>query len=432
MSNTREELVNRFFAINGAGKVQSAVGTAQPNGDLDTRDKCVITREEVVNRRDIRDCRNEDLTDSQIITRMARYTLQFAEVTPQILARYFAWFMGGSAAPTGTPQNETQTVTVASDGTLSLTLEGRTVTTKTIASAGITAAKIQAALTTSRMFFIHPGDISVTGTGPFVVEFTGRLANANIPTMSGSGGFSVAATQTGAQNFHALTRATARDKKRISFALGFEDNTATIEKYIDYVVESFQPQGSLTEDPSLTVTIIGPWDYDSLEPSLSIPACVNPDPLRTEDCRVEVNSVFQTQDLNSESNNLNDNVPVDRQSAFAYDGIEVQTLNRGKQPTYNATASVIGVQDAATYILAQNERTQTPVEVVKHYGMPGNRFSLIYPNAKIRFQNSRETFIGAAETAVHNLEIVPLVDGVNPPVKGEAYVDQATQFLISS
>jgi hypothetical protein len=435
MANTREELVNRFIAFNGAGKIQSAVGTAQPNADIDTRDKCTITREEIIVRRDVRDCRNEDLVSSDILTRLARYTLVFAEVTPQILARFFALCFGAAAAPTGSPANEVQTITVTGDGTLSLTLEGRTVTTKTIPAAA-TAAQIQAALTAARMRFIHPGDVVITGTGPFTATFGGRLAHANLATMVGTGGFAVAASANGAQKFHAFSRATSRTKVPFSFALGYEDNTATIEKYADYVCESFQPSANLDGDPALTVTLLGPWDYDSLEPTLTIPDCVNPTPLRTEDCTVEINSVFETADVNTVTNNLNDNVPVDRLSAFSYDGIDVQRLLRGKQPTYTAAASIFGLagagSDTAPAVLAQNERSQAAVPVIEHFGLPGNRFSLIYPNAKVRFQPNRETYVGAAEFTAVNLDIVPTKDGNNPPVKAEAYVDQTTAFLVAS
>ncbi len=434
MANTRNELVNRFIAFNGEGKVQSAIGVPQPNSDIDTRDKCTITREEVIVRRDVRDCRNEDLADSQLITRAARYTLTYAEITPQLFARWFAWFAGGSASPTGSQANEVQTVTVAGDGTLAMTLEGRTATTKLIESTGLTAALLQAALTAARMYFIHPGDVVVTGTGPYTLTFpeTGRLGRANLPIMVGTGGFSVAAGSNGSQRYHALTRATSRIKKRFSFLLGYEDDTDTLEKYADYVCETFQPQASLTGDPSLIVTVLGPWEYDSLEPTYTVPDCINPEALRTEDCKIEINGAFETGDLNSMANNLNDNIPLDRLSAFPYDGMDVESLRRGKNPTYGSTASLFGISDAASYILAQNERTQDPVEIVQHYGLPGNRFSLIYPNAKVRFQNNREDFVGAVEFAAINLEFVPLVDGVDPPIEAEAYIDQAAQFLTSS
>jgi hypothetical protein len=189
MANTRDELVNRFIAVNGAGKVQAAAGTAMANGDIDTRDKCVITREEIIVRRDIRDCRNEDLTDSQLVTRLARYTLAYSEVTPQILARWFALYAGGAASPTGSPANEIQTLTrggTVSGGTfqIQMVLEGRTVITKAIAFDATTAA-IQDALTASRMLYIHPGDVVVTGTWgtAMTLTFGGRLALKNTPIM---------------------------------------------------------------------------------------------------------------------------------------------------------------------------------------------------------------------------------------------------------
>ncbi len=434
MANTREELVNRFFAMNGAGKVQAAIGTAMSNADIDTRDKCTITREEVITRRDVRDCRNEDLADSQIVTRLARYTLVYDEVTPQIMAKWFALFAGAAAAPTGSPANEVQTITVAGAGTLALTLEGRTATTKSI-SGSATAAEIQAALTAARMLFIHPGDVVISGSGPFTATFGGRLAHANLGVMVGTGGYSVAGSSDGAQKFHALTRSTSRTKLRFSFALGYEDMTSTIEKYADYTCETFQPSASLDKSPSLTVTIIGPWEYDSLEPTLTIPDCINPTALLTEDCKLEVNSVFQTGDINSMTNNLNDSVPIDRLSAFPYDGIDVQTLIRGKQPSYAGSASIFGLSgagtDATVAILAQNERTQVPVVVKEHYGQPGNRFSLIYPAAKVRYPTGRQQFVGAAEFSAFTVDFIPFKDGVNPPVKGEAYVDQTTAFLLT-
>ena len=445
MANNREELVDQFIAFSGQGKVQSAIGVAQPNSDIDTRDKCTITREEVVTRRDVRDCKNQDLVDSQLVTRLARYTLVYEEVTPQIMARWFAWFAGGSAAASGTPADEAQTLTrggTVSGGTfrINMTLEGRTVQTKDIAWDASTAA-IQAALTTSRMFFIHSGDVVVTGTWgtAMTLTFGNRLGNANLPAVTitnnltgSSPVINVAQATPGDQNFHAFSRAASRIKKRFSFVKGFEANTGSIEKFADYVCESFLPTSSLTADPGLTVTILGPWEPDSLEPAYTVPDCVNPDPLRSEDCKLEVNNAFQTQDLVSLTNNLNDNVPIDRLSAFEYDGSEVQALIRGKQPTYNSTASVFGIYDAAVYILAQNEKTQDPVEIVQHYGLPGNRFSLIYPNAKVRFQTNRDEFVGTAETSAIKLEFVPLVDGVDAPIDGEAYLDQTAQFLVSS
>lgn len=563
MANTREELVNRFIAFSNAGKVQSAIGTGILNADIDVRDKCTITREEVITRRDIRDCRNEDLVSSTVITRLARFTLNYAEVTPQIEARWAAYFFGQAANPTGAPANEVQRLTrsgTVSGGTftLAMTLEGRLVTTKSIAW-NATTTDIINALTAARMLYIHPGDVTASGGTPqvetlvivgtssggtlpvtvkaagsvalagagkvvnvtlanlddasasaakvraalaadtdvnafFIISgaganaittarvaaandvtmelsntavagmsaatsanttpgiagntwgatgitltFASRLAHANLPQLVAdssliTGGGSILNTNItqGDQNFHAISRSTSRNKVRFSFVLGYEDNTATIEKFIDYVCESFNPQASLGTDPSLQVTLIGPWEFDSLEPGYTVPDCINPTPLLTEECRVEVDGNFESADVNSVSTTLNDNVPIDRLSAFPYDGIDVQSLIRGRQPTYNTQASIFGIRTDHIYALAEDERTQAPVEIITHYGMPGNRFTLIQPESKIRFQNNREQFVGTAELSAVNIEALPLKDGSNPPIAAEAHLDQATAFLVVS
>ena len=82
MANTRQVLNDRFIVFNGAGKKQSAQGTGLANGDLDTRIKCAITREEVIARRDVRDCMDQDQISSEIVSRFARYTLAITELTP--------------------------------------------------------------------------------------------------------------------------------------------------------------------------------------------------------------------------------------------------------------------------------------------------------------------------------------------------------------
>jgi len=204
------------------------------------------------------------------------------------------------------------------------------------------------------------------------------------------------------------------------------------------VVESYHPQASLSTDPSLTVTLLGPWDYDSVEAGLTIPDCVNPTPLRTEECRHKIDGNWESSDVNSVDQNFNDNIPVDRLSAFPYDGIDVQSLLRGKNPTYNSTASVFAAHvdtgDAMAvnnhvWKLAHDERSQAAVEVITHYGMPGNRLTILQPDSKIRFQNNRETFVGTAETAATNVEELPLKETTDPPISGEARIDQSVAFL---
>lgn len=434
MANTRQFLGDRFFVVNGAGKVQSAQGVPMVNADLNYRLKAAITREEIIVRREYRNCRDEDFIGSKIRTRLARYTLAFTEVNPHLIGLFSALLLGSSLAPTGTPANEAQSIAVAGDGTIALTLEGRTVTTAQIESTGITAQAIQDALTDPRMLFIQPGDVVVTGgSSPFTATFpeTGRLGRANIPLMVGTGGITVSASANGDQRFHDFARSTTRAKKFISFAMGWDTNEDRVEKYIDYVIERVNPTVSLDGDVGMTVQFLGPWGHDSIEAAFDIPDCVNIDPLAAQDVRVLVDGAYESVDVNSLSLDANDNIPIDTLSAFGFDGQDVQNLLRGRQPTYSWSGSFFGDEESAIYQLAQNERTETAVPVLVHFGFPGNRTTWNYPASEMRFQTNRWGTAGAAEYAVVNVEGFPTMDGLNPPLNVDAYLDQSTQFLIS-
>lgn len=438
-------MTDRFAAFSGIGMRQTAQGTPLANADIDTRDKCTITREEVVERRDYRDCRDEDQTDSKIQTRLARWTFDYTEITPQILARWSAYKLGAATAPTGTPADEVQTLTrsgTVSGGTftLAMTLEGRTVTTKPIAWDATTAA-IQSAMTASRMLFIHPGDVVVTGdwiTG-MILTFpnTGRLGRADLPLLvadsaliTGGGSILVAETTPGDQNFFAFARSTTRVLPFFSFCLGWENDADRVEKYIDLVVESLAPTLSRDGDVGLQVTVVGPWDFDTIEEAFAIPDCVSIDALQTTDCRIQIDSVFQTEDIVSLTSPVGNAIPLDRTSAFPFDGIDVQTLERGRQPTYGpVVSSIFGSEVDSLFQLAYNERTETPVPVVVHFGMPGNRTTWLFPNTQVRFQTNRMGEGGEARYSTIQIEGVPFKDGVNAPFDVEAYLNQTAPFL---
>lgn len=446
MANTREQLSDRFLLVNGAGMKQAAFGTPIDNTDLTTRDKCTITREEVVDRRVYFDCRDEYPIDTKIQTRLARYTFDYAEVTPQIMARWTALKNGAAAAPTGTPANEVQTLTYNSTVTggtftLALTLEGRTATTKPLAF-NATAAQIQAALTAARMKFIEPGDVVATGSFGTAVTLTfgGRLAKANLPlltvgngSITGGGTIDAAQGTAGDQNYHAITVSASKSKSPVTFALGWEDDADRVEKYADYVVESINASASLDGDVSFQVVLVGPWEYDSIETALAIPDCVNIDALQTKDCRISIDGAWETTDIQTLALSSNDNIPVDRLSAFGFDGIDVEASNlrRGRQPGNTFTASIFGSEVDPIYQLAQNERSEDPVAVIVHFGMPGNRFTWNLPRVKIYFQTNRAGSAGDAQYSVVNIDSLPLKNGANPPMNAAAYLDQATAFLLT-
>src|SRR5690606_6380118 len=112
----------------------------------------------------------------------------------------------------------------------------------------------------------------IWGTNALTLTFDERLGKANLPLLTvdntniTGGGTIVAAQDTaGDQNYHAVTRSTSRVKPPISFASGSDSDTDRVEKYADYVCESVNLNASLDGDVSMSVQIIGPWEYDSIE-----------------------------------------------------------------------------------------------------------------------------------------------------------------------
>lgn len=442
MPNKRQRLIDRFLVVSDVCYVQPDIDTALDPANLNWRHKADISWEEVVVRRPTRDCKNQDLIAEKISTRGLRMTLTYSELTPEIFAFWGALFLGASASPTGTPANETQTISrtgTVSGGTFTITatLEGRSVTTAPIAF-DATNEEIEAALTHSRMLFIQPGDVAVTGTWgtSLTVTFGGRLANANMPLMTsnstnitGGGSVDIAAGTAGAQYYHAITRSASNQKQYFSFALGWDSVTDRVEQYAGFVVEQFTPSVNADENAQLTVVIVGPWEPYAILESFSIPACENIDPLVSEDCKVLIDGNWETTDVNNHSWALNDNVPVDKQSAYGFDSVDITRLMRGDQPSYEATTGIFGDEESAIYVLAQTERTANPVSHTTHFGQPGNRFSVIAAETKVKFGNNRITYAGTLNESVINLIETPYKDGSNAPVRFEAYIPQSAQLL---
>jgi len=427
--NTPRRLINRFVAFSSAGKAQADKDTPLADVDIDSRHKCEISVEEVVVRNSIFDCGGRDKVTETLRTRALRTTFNYTEVNDQILAMHGAYYFSAADAPTGSPVNEVQTLTVASAGTVSATLEGRTVTSKTI-PATATAADVQRILTGTSMVFIQPGDLVVTGTGPFTLTFpdTGRLGRTNMPTLSGSGGCSVAASVEGSQRLHAMYRSEDDNKVRMGFVLGWDNVTDRVEKYSGFACESFNVTLNRRQPVGLQVSYIGPWDYEILD-TYTIPDCVTITPMMTEDCKLKVNGAWETSDVNTAAVNFNDNIATDESSAYGFDEVDIQDLERGDQPTYLITASVFGSEVDDLYDLAINERTQAPVDVQVLLGLPGHRLAILAPKGKVKFQNNKLGNAGTLRKSTLNLDIEPFKDGVNAPVKANAYVNQSTTFL---
>lgn len=443
MANNPQRQIDRFLVVSDVCYIQPDIDTALDPANLNWRHKADISWEEVVIRRPSRDCKNRDLISEKITARGLRMTLTYTEVTAEIYAFWAALFMGASTAPTGTPQNEEQllarTGTVNSgDFKLRMVFEGRTVTTAPIAY-DASNADIIAALTHSRMLFIQPGDVDITGTwggGGLTIEFIGRLANANLPlltvvdsTVGGGGSVGVTSVQNGDQNFHEFTRSAANEKAYFSFALGWDSVTDRVEQYAGYAVEQFNPSANLDENGQLQVVIVGPWEPYAILDTFSIPECENITPLVSEDVKVIINSNYETTDINNHSWAFNDNVPVDKRAAYGFDSVDITRLMRGDQPSYEGTTGVFASEEDPIYLLGVNERTQDPVPHVTHFGQPGDRFSIIANETKIKFGQNRITYAGSLNESVVNVIETPYKDGSDAPVSFQAWTSQTEQLL---
>jgi hypothetical protein len=110
MSNTVKFLSDRFIAISGIGKKQPDMATPLADGDIDTRLKCKVSLQIQRARTIRRDCEDVDRTSEKTDTLVARLTLTFSSITAQLYSLFFAYYLGVAAAPTGSAQNEIQTL----------------------------------------------------------------------------------------------------------------------------------------------------------------------------------------------------------------------------------------------------------------------------------------------------------------------------------
>lgn len=433
---------DRFLAISIEGKRQNAIDEPMAAAALNYRLKCEYTRQYIDERKVLLDCDGVDIDDEILQRSRLVLNLTFPNgVSPQIMSVFGFYHLGAAAAPVGTPANEVQTLTrsgviTAGSFPLSLDFEGRIGTSPLIAF-DATNAQIKAALSkaaTSIGKLIHPDDIIVTGTwGTAIsIEFTGRLAKANLPLLSvvntglTGGTIVVGSSADGAQNLHQATRSTARTKTKFCIAAGDKTGSVATEMLYNCAVDSFTPVISDNEDQvGLTVSII----CNSIPIQLAgfpVPACVSPTPLEKKDCRVKVGSRWETLDLWQQSLSMNDAIPTGKE-LYGFDGTELENIIRSRNPQYAFPTQIIASSNDAIAALVN---TKVPVET--HFGQPGDRFSVIAGNALLKRQADPFPYVGELGRSAIALDIAPHRDGANPPVKFEARLAQTTPFLAVS
>lgn len=441
--NERWRKINQFLAVSGIGMQQPALGTPLADADIDTRDKCDIEERNVVDRTDEYNCDEVDLIDQPIRRRSKQFRFTYTRPSPQIMARYLAYFLGVAASPTGSPANEVKTLTrsgTVSGGTFTITftLEGRTGVTEAIAwnasTSALQAALINAAKSIGRL--IKNGDVVVTGdwTTGMICTFGGRLAHADLPVftignslITGGGTVVSAETTDGANKYHAITRSTDQSKPLFSFATGEKNGVIATRKFHDAVVESIDFTTDINQvNVQMVVVVSANFNPDAIT-GFSVPACVSVTPCRVFDCRVKVNSEWQSSDVVSLNATLNDNIPIE--GGFNYDDIDPSTeWQRGDKPTQDFAMEIYGDTDDTLYALADNEVTQDPVAVLLHYGNPGNRVTLNAPETKIKFQDNPTGFAGPMNQSTIKVNGTPY--GISgDPFSVDCYLDQTDAFL---
>lgn len=378
---------------------------------------------------DVRGCTGRQLVDRILTSRIMQWSLDF-NATPQLVAGSAALLYGAAAAPTGSPADEVQTVTVTATGgtfTLAFTFEGLTETTAPLAFQA-TAAQVKAALEALRS--IKPGNVTVTLSGGiYTVTFTGDLAKANVPALVADGAAltggtaTVATTTPGAQRTHAITRMLGDQGPAISLVVGFENQPDTYVLYKSAVAAELRVTAERRQIVKATLGLRGSADV-SLVPSFVMPACQTQEVIRAAQCRAQVDGAYYSDLTKMEyasSNNL-----FDGDDAVPFDDYDVARLEVGDewQPAYSLEA--YGSNNDTLYTLGKSLQKKP---VALHFGPPGNRCTFSSTSALLQLANEELNFGGQANRSIIPLTATPLeVNGASPDVV-VAQVAQQSAFL---
>lgn len=425
MANTRWRAIHQFLAVSGQGKVQSAFDVFMPNADLDTRDACSIEQSDNVSRRQELDCDGSYIVEEPIERRFTQFRLTYDKITPQILARWIAYKAGTAGASSGAVANEIQTLTrngTVSGGTftISITVDGKVGTTEAIAWDASTSTILAALLkktgsATAMGKVLRSGDVTVGGTwgSAITLTFAGRYAAANMPEvttsdglLTGGGDLTVATTTPGDSELHAISYTTNFSLPVFSIATGDKNESIATQKYGNCSVESVSWSGLQGENVKAVIVLNAYYVPSEEDSSFNVPACANITPLKVEDCRLSVNSGFQTGDLYQMNVEINNNIPTD--AGFGFDDIDQSVAwQRGDIPSFAMTYSIYGSSNDSLYTLAKNEDTQAEVPVILYLGFGGNRVTVTAATAQIMFQQNRLSFNGPLRQSCINISASP-------------------------
>lgn len=431
---------NRKLALvfSPAFMTQPAFDTAIATGNLTARHPMATpTFHSNINfRQENRDCNGEYILIEKLTGKIARFTIGF-DCTAKIAAGWYATLRGVSASPTGTPADETQTISLggatAGGYKLRLDFEGLIGTTGVIAFDAVNAV-IQAALEAIRP--IKAGNVAITGTTTKTATFQNTLAKANIPLMTvvddtttGGTGVVVSAGTNGTNKLHAITGMDGEQPVNFSVIEGFDGDTGGVKKYKNLVMGDWTVTATRRGKGSVTIVAFGDPNGEVLT-GFSIPACANQSPIMAGDCRVKIGSDWITGDLRDFTWTESNNIDVS-EDALKFDDMTVDQLERGDR-TASFTSLILGSPTSALYTLAENENTAFAALQLA-IGQPGERLTLYGPNTQFRLDDTPVEFVGGRNKSAFRITGRPSPEsGTGIVTRGEYMGAFTTQFLLNS
>ena len=237
---------------------------------------------------DVDDCTGEDFLFELLTGQFARLNIDM-DFDPDVFAGPAAFAYGVAAAPTGgTDEVQTETMT-ATGGTRTLTVQtGANSQTTTPLAWDAVAATIQTAL--EALSNVAPGDILVTGTGPYVYTFAGNLADQDVNTIAVNtfsltgGSSSFAVTTPGVGKTHAITRLTGYTLPFFTLYVGFRGSDQQPVIFKNIVVNSFRVRSASREKVTANIELIGSADLVQAV-GFTMPDCQDILPIRFGDCK---------------------------------------------------------------------------------------------------------------------------------------------------
>lgn len=262
--------------------------------------------------------------------------------------------------------------------------------------------------------------------------FQNRLGGAALPMatvydseITGGGTIEVSRIQAGNTYHHEMSRATSREKVRFGFIIGRLVGSDPAEKYSGFVVENLGPSLNRRLKAGFDVSLVGLFTPEEVV-GYSEPPCVKNDGLESWDSRLQVDGNWETPDINTLTAPFDDQVILD-ETAYGWIGLNPDLLARAKSIIYNMLVQIFCYKNDPIAVIANAEAF---ADLKLHLGMPGNRTSLLMPQAKVKFQSGeRFSRVGASERMAGNFELTGTTDGINLPFSAEAWLDQDEPFL---